>query len=204
VDPVSLVLNALASGAAQGAADSVSDAVKSAYTKLTQLVSARFAGNRSAEVILAEHATDPETWQAPLAKALTASGARADLVILEAAQQLMALLDQVGTAQGKYQVDLQGAQGVQVGDGNRQYNTFNSVMPMLVMRPPAAEIRPGQPGSEAAFGEAFEAVGGRARLGRALNEVYEDGPGWVQHFDGGDTGRPVRHLRALRPVGRSS
>jgi hypothetical protein len=137
VDPVSLVLNALASGAAQGAADSVSDVVKSAYTKLTQLVSARFAGNRSAEVILAEHATDPETWQAPLAKALTASGAGGDQVILEAAQQLMALLDQVGTAQGKYQVDLQGAQGVQVGDGNQQYNTFNSVMPTLVMRPPA-------------------------------------------------------------------
>ena len=47
--------------------------------------------------------------------------------------------------------------------------------------------RPPRPG----FGEAFEAAGGRARLGRALNEVYEDGPGWVQHFDGGDTGRPV-------------
>ena len=103
----------------------------------------------------------------------------------------MALLDPAGTAQGKYQVDLQGAQGVQVGDGNQQYNTFNSVMPAIMMAPPAAEIRPGQPRSEAAFGEAFEAAGGRARLGRALNEVYEDGPGWVQHFDGGSTGQPV-------------
>ena len=70
MDPVSLVLNALASGAAQGIADSVSDAVKSAYSKLKQLVSAKFAGNSSAEVALAEHATDPETWQAPLRRSL--------------------------------------------------------------------------------------------------------------------------------------
>jgi hypothetical protein len=190
VDPVSLVVNALASGAAQGAADSAGDAVKSAYTKLKQLVSARFSGSRSAEVILAEHAGDPETWQAPLAKALTASGVGADQAIIEVAQQLMALLDQAGTAEGKYQVDLRGAQGIQVGDGNQQYNTFNSVTPAIVV-PPQVEIRPGQPRNEAAFGEAFEAAGGRARLGGALNEVHEDGPGWVQHFDGGSSGRPT-------------
>lgn len=191
MDPVSLVLNALASGAAQGAADSVSDAVKSAYTKLKNLVSARVSGKKSAEVALAEHATDPETWQAPLAKALTASGVGADQAIIKAAQQLMALLDQMGTAQGKYQVDLRGAQGVQIGDGNQQYNTFNSVTPTFVMPPPTVEIRPGQPRNEAAFGESFEAAGGRARLGRALNEVHEDGPGWVQHFDGGSIGQPA-------------
>jgi hypothetical protein len=26
---------------------------------------------------------------------------------------------------------------------------------------------------------------------RALGEVYEDGPGWVQQFDGGTSGRPA-------------
>jgi hypothetical protein len=44
VDPVSLVLNALTSGAAQGVADSVSDAIESAYSMLKQLVHAKFAG----------------------------------------------------------------------------------------------------------------------------------------------------------------
>jgi len=136
-------------------------------------------------VALAEHATDPQTWQAPLAKALAASGAGADLPIIEAAQQLMALLDQAGTTQGKYRVDLRGAQGTLIGDGGQQYNTFNSVTF------PVPEIQPGQPRNEAAFGEAFEAAGGRARLGRALGEAHEDGPGWVQHFDGGGTGRAV-------------
>ena len=191
MDPVSLVLNALTSGAAQGIADSVSDAVKSAYGKLKQLVTAKFAGNKSAELALEEHAADPETWQAPLSKALTTSGADTDEVILLAAQQLMALLDPAGTAQGKYQVDLRGAQGVQVGDGNQQFNTFNTITPMLVTASPPVEIRPGQPRNEAAFGEAFERAGGRTRLGKALDEVYEDGPGWVQHFDGGSGGQPA-------------
>ena len=159
--------------------------------KLKQLVSAKLSGNRSAEVALAEHATDPETWQTPLAKSLTTSGAALDDAVIEAAQQLMALLDPAGTEQGKYRIDLRGAQGVQVGDGNLQFNTFNTVTPTVVMAPPTAEIRPGQPRNEAAFGPAFEAAGGRARLGRALDEVYEDGPGWVQHFDGGPGGQPA-------------
>jgi len=183
------VLNALTSGAAQGIADSVSDAVKSAYTKLKQLVAAKLSGSKTPELALAEHAADPETWQAPLSKALTTSGAATDEAVLEAAQQLMALLDPIGTAQGMYQIDMRGAQGVQVGDGNQQLNTFNSST--VVMAPPAVEIRPGQPRNEAAFGEAFAAAGGRARLGRALDEVYEDGPGWVQHFDGGSSGQPA-------------
>lgn len=187
MDPVSLVLNALAAGAAQGVAGSVSDAITSAYTKLKQLVNAKLSGNKSAEVALSEYPTDPETWQAPLSKALTTSGVSADHLVIEAAQRLMALLDPTGTEQGKYQVDLRGAQGVQVGDGNQQYNTFNS--PTYLMARPPTEIRPGQPRNETAFGEAFDAAGGQGYLGRALEEVYQDGPGWVQHFAGGSSGR---------------
>jgi hypothetical protein len=183
MDPVSLVMTALTSGAAQGLAESASDAVKSACSRLKQLVSAKFSGTRSAEVALAEHAADPETWQTPLAKALTTSGAIDDEAVIKAAQQLMALLDPAGTEAGKYQIDLRGAQGVQVGDSNQQYNTFNA--PMYVVAPPTVEIRPGQPRNEARFLPAFEAAGGRARLGRALDEVDEDGPGLVQHFEGG-------------------
>jgi hypothetical protein len=37
----------------------------------------------------------------------------ADRAVIEVARQLMALLDPAGTQQGKYQVDLPGAQGVQ-------------------------------------------------------------------------------------------
>jgi hypothetical protein len=129
VDSISLVLNALASGAVQGAADGVSDSVKSAYAKLTQLVSTRVSGSKAAEMILAEHASDPKTWQAPLLKVLTDHGVAADQHIIEVAQELMALLDQMGTTQGKYQVDMARAQGVQLGGQNVQINSFNSSIP---------------------------------------------------------------------------
>jgi hypothetical protein len=126
LDPVTLILGALTSGAAQGVAESAADSVKDAYGKLKGLVARRFAGNKTAEVALAEHADDPGTWQAPLAKALTESGVCADPAIIDAARQLMALLDEAGTRAGKYNVDLRGAQGVQVGDGNQQVNLFSA------------------------------------------------------------------------------
>jgi hypothetical protein len=126
LDPVSLVLGALASGAVQGVAESTSESVKDAYGRLRGLVAGRFAGNRTAEVVLAEHARDPDTWHAPLARALGESGAGADPAVIEAARQLMVLLDEAGVRAGKYDVDLRGAQGVQVGDGNQQVNLFST------------------------------------------------------------------------------
>src|SRR5262249_7309603 len=54
-----------------------------------------------------------------------------------------------------------------------------------------AEIRPGQPRNEAVFGPAFEAAGGRERLGRALGEGYEDGAGLGQNFHGGASKQPA-------------
>ena len=106
MDSVSLVLDALVSGTARGVADSASDAVGAAYGRLKRLIADRFAGNKSAEVALLEHAADPDTWQAPLAKALAATGVSADESVLVAARQLMELLDAAGARAGKYDVDL--------------------------------------------------------------------------------------------------
>ena len=71
---VTLILTALATGASQGALEALKDDAKAAYTKLYGLVSRRFRGNPSAEIILAEHQADPETYAAPLAKKLTEAG----------------------------------------------------------------------------------------------------------------------------------
>lgn len=190
MDPVSLVLDALASGAARGVADSASDAVGTAYSKLKRLIAGRFAGNYSAEVALSEHATDPDTWQAPLAKALVGTGASTDESVLMAARQLMELLDAAGARAGKYDVDVSGGQGVQVGEGNQQVNIYNAA-PGIVTSIGQQRIRPGQPRNEAAFRPVYDAAGGAAVLGEALGEVYEDGPGLVQHFGGGLDGEPT-------------
>jgi hypothetical protein len=130
MEPITLILGALAAGALAGVKDGATGAVKDAYAGLKRLVAARFAGKPTAEVVLAEHATDPDTWQAPLARALTETGTDADPAVIEAARQLMELLDEKGARAGKYTVDLRGAQGVQVGDRNRQDNVFNAPPPV--------------------------------------------------------------------------
>jgi hypothetical protein len=123
VEPVSLIVAALAAGALKGAGETATAAVKDAYTALKNAVAARFAGNPRAELALQEHAEDPETNEKPLAKQVEQSGAATDPRIVELAQELMRLLDADGTKAGTY--DLRGAQGVQVGDRNTQTNTFH-------------------------------------------------------------------------------
>jgi hypothetical protein len=76
--------------------------------------------------VLAEHEKTPQVWQAPLSAELTAVGADTDARIIAVAQRVMALVDEAGSASGKYLVDLRGAQGVQVGDYNTQTNTFTA------------------------------------------------------------------------------
>jgi hypothetical protein len=122
VEPVSLIVGALAAGVGEtGKA-----AVKDAYEALKRLISARFTGKPAAQTALAEHADDPDTWDKPLTRAITESGAATDTQVIAAAQELMRLLDETGTAAGKYRVDLRGAQGVQVGDRNEQVNLFGT------------------------------------------------------------------------------
>ncbi len=122
MDTVTLVVTALS----RSAGTTATAAVQDAYRVLRRRVAARFAGNPSRELILAEHQKKPNTWQAPLAAALTETGAATDPELVEAAQQLLALLDEAGARTGKYTMDVRGAQGVQVGDHNTQTNTFTA------------------------------------------------------------------------------
>ncbi len=62
MDPVTLIQAALAAGAVAGVGESATAAVKDAYTGLRGLVARRLAGKPSAEVALAEHEQDPDTW----------------------------------------------------------------------------------------------------------------------------------------------
>src|SRR5438876_494063 len=126
MDPITLILTALAAGATAGLQDSASSAVKSAYTGLKALVKKHVSGRQAGEVALAEYESAPEVWERPLTVQLQAAGADRDTDLVAAAQALMSLVDEAGSRAGKYAVDLRGAQGVQVGDQNIQHNTFNA------------------------------------------------------------------------------
>ena len=126
MDPITLIVTALAAGAALGVKDAASSAVKDAYAGLKALAKRRLAGRPDAEVVLARHEQAPQTWQAPLLAELGEAGADRDRDLVAAAQALMNLLDQAGSRSGKYLVSVRDSQGVQVGDHNTQTNTFGS------------------------------------------------------------------------------
>ena len=124
MDPVTLIVTALAAGAASPLQDGASAVVKDAYARLKALVTRRFAGRPGGELVLAEYEAAPQTWEKPLAAELSASGAEGDADLVAAAQALMNLVDEAGSRSGKYLVTVNASQGVQVGDHNTQTNTF--------------------------------------------------------------------------------
>jgi hypothetical protein len=134
MDPVTLIVTALAAGAASALQDGATQAVKDAYARLRALVGQRFAHRPKGELVLAEHEAAPQTWEAPLAAELAAAGAAGDAGLVAAAQVLMSLVDAAGSRSGKYRVIVRDSQGVQVGDHNTQTNTFGP-------RPPAPGIQ---------------------------------------------------------------
>jgi RIP homotypic interaction motif len=126
MDPVTLIVTALAAGAGLGLKDTASAAVTDAYASLKTLITRRLRGRRDGEMVLARHAEAPQVWEVPLTAELTAADAGADRELVGAAQVLMQLIDEAGSRAGKYAVQVHGSQGVQVGDHNTQHNTFGT------------------------------------------------------------------------------
>ena len=108
MEPVSLILSALAAGASAAATDTASQAVKDAYGGLKDLIRRRFAGKPEAELALEKHEEKPAVWGEPLKDGLATSGADRDEEIVRAAQGLMALVDPQRAAAGVYDVRIAG------------------------------------------------------------------------------------------------
>ena len=128
MEPVTLILTALAAGASAGALDSLKDDVKekasAAYTRLRDLAARRVSGRPHGELALAEYGAAPQKWESLLSAELTEAGAHRDEALVAAARAFMELEDQAGAAASKYAVTITDSQGVQVGDGNIQVNKF--------------------------------------------------------------------------------
>jgi hypothetical protein len=124
MDPITLILTALAAGAALGVKDTASTAVLDAYNGLKALVRRRLAGRPDGEVALKRYGTAPTTWHDPLAEELAAANAAGDAQLVAAAKALLRLVDAAGDQAGKYNVTVTDSQGVQMGDHNVQNNTF--------------------------------------------------------------------------------
>jgi hypothetical protein len=111
MDPITLIVTALAAGAALGAKDTASSAVKDGYAALKGLIRKRLGGGDDAELLLARYEGFPATWRSPLRAELAETGADRDADLMVAAQALMRLADETGSRAGKYTVNVLGAQG---------------------------------------------------------------------------------------------
>jgi hypothetical protein len=126
VEPVTLILTALAAGASAGVLDGLKGDVKekarAAYARLHGLAGKRVSGRPHGELALAEYQSAPQKWEGLLAAELRDAGAAQDADLVAAAKALMELIDQPGARSGKYTVIIKGSAGFQVGDGNVQVN----------------------------------------------------------------------------------
>lgn len=127
MDPVTLIVTALAAGAASARPDDAEGTVKAALARLRALAKTRLSARPAGEVVLAQHEEAPDVYGQPLQHELTQSGAAADPELVNAAQELMKLTDARGSAAGKYTVNVQDSSGVQVGDNNTQVNHFGGI-----------------------------------------------------------------------------
>ncbi len=117
MDPITLIVTALAAGAAAGAQETASTVVKDAYTGLKTLIQQKFKGKPTAEIALTEHEKKPEVWKAPLEEGLKETSVDQDKEVIEAAQKVMSLLQPQQAAMGKYNVQITGnVQGFAQGD----------------------------------------------------------------------------------------
>jgi hypothetical protein len=127
MDPVTLIVTALAAGASSAFQDDAKGAVKTALARLRALAKRRLAVRPGGEFVLAQHELTPVVYEKPLEHELGEAGAGADAELVGAAQELMKLLDERGAAAGKYTLTIQNSAGVQIGDHNTQYNNFGTV-----------------------------------------------------------------------------
>jgi hypothetical protein len=124
VDPVSLIVGALAVGAGAGIRESASAAVRDAYQGLRDRLRRLWSRQSAAAAVLDQYQAEPAVFEAPLRHYLRQDQVAGDAEVLALARRLMESVDPSGAAAGKYVVDLRGARGVQVGDRNVQVNRF--------------------------------------------------------------------------------
>jgi hypothetical protein len=127
MDPLTLILTALVTGATASLKDTAGDAIKDAYNGLKTLIQRKFMGKPTAEMALTEHEKKPDVWKAPLEEGLKETGTDQDQEVIAAAQKLMTLVQPQQAAMGKYNVQITGdVQGFAQGDNQQVTMNFEN------------------------------------------------------------------------------
>jgi hypothetical protein len=125
MDPISLILTALAAGASTALKDTAGSAIKDGYAALKALVRRRFANAPAADRALQAVESETEPAPAVLKQTLEDTGADRDEELLRAARTLLEQIDPAGAKAGKYNVTISGGKGAVVGDNASVTMNFN-------------------------------------------------------------------------------
>jgi hypothetical protein len=125
MDPVTLIVTALAAGASAALKDTASQAIKDAYSGLKSLLERKFADESLAQDAIGKYEEAPAVWKKPLEDELTQAGVANDEDVIRAAQRLLAHVDPAGAQSGKYNVEISGGKGIVVGDSANVTMNFN-------------------------------------------------------------------------------
>ena len=142
VEPISLIVSALAAGAVEAARETAGTAVKEAYEGLKGLLKRVFGDEPEAEKAVDEYtdavkAGDGKPPAAPLEDALQKAGAGDDPDVVRKAEDVLKLADPEGSAAGKYTVTTGAVQGQVVGDHATVTMNFGAPPPPPPPPPPA-------------------------------------------------------------------
>ncbi|MGW3097042.1 hypothetical protein ACWDCC_26860 [Streptomyces sp. NPDC001102] len=124
MDPATLVVQALVTGATTGLGGAASAAVTDAYRALKEALSSRLSGRPGALEQLSALERRPGAAAEGLVRELVVTGA-VDTEVMEHAQRLLVLLAPPAAPLPAGGIDLRAAKGVQVGNGTTQNNTFH-------------------------------------------------------------------------------
>lgn len=117
MDPITLILTALAAGATASIKDTSGQAIKDSYNGLKALIQRKFRDQPKAQTVFVDYQDDPETYEKPLKKALMEAQVDQEKDIIEAAQKVMTLVQPQQAAMSKYNVQITGnVQGYAQGD----------------------------------------------------------------------------------------
>lgn len=108
MDPIAIILAALAGGAAALSKTILSEAGKDLYSNLKARLQKKLTRSPQGQIALAEYEKDPKTWELPLKKSLLQVGAEQDKDILDISRQLLRI--------------------TQIKGGKRKFNIINSTI----------------------------------------------------------------------------
>ncbi len=121
MEPIALIIGALAAGATAAAKDTSSQVVKDAYAGLKTLIQRRFVEKKApeGEMAMTKYEEKPRAWEEPLKDALRQTDADKSYAILDAVKLLKAVLEKTPEGQeavSKHFVNVQNSEVGVIGD----------------------------------------------------------------------------------------